>query len=78
MSSREELLALVARVRSTTPQLAVELRDIEEHGSGVVADAIIVTEDVWRLALAICVGGGLIEKIRAFRERAAAVAWLEN
>jgi len=51
-----------------------------ELGNGAVCDVIVlqdvVPDEVWRVALAVCVSEGLIREVRAFWSREAAEAWV--
>ena len=76
VASRAELTEFIARVRASQPDLSVTLGEVSEEGTGVVAETMIVTEDVWRLALAVCVSDELICDVHAFRDPRAAVSWL--
>src|SRR3954451_21713840 len=51
--NRSQLEAILERVRVTTPQLSVQVGEVAEMRAGVLAETIILTDDVWRLALAV-------------------------
>jgi ketosteroid isomerase-like protein len=79
--SREELATRLESARGRRPGASVSLRNVEAHGDGVVAEAIIVVpaggdELAWRLALAIRVAGESISEVRSFWRRDAALAAL--
>jgi ketosteroid isomerase-like protein len=79
--SREELATRLEGARGHRAGASVSLRNVEAHGDGVIADAIIVApaggdEFAWRLALAIRVAGESISEVRSFWQRDAALAAL--
>jgi hypothetical protein len=76
LESRVELATWAERVRGRMSTVSVELTDLSERGKGVVTEAVIVGDDVWRLAIAVCVTGTLITEVRAFRDLGAATDWL--
>ena len=78
ITSREQLEVVIARVRSTFPESTVQLGAVREFGGGLVADTIIVTDVVWRLALAVLCSADQITEVRAFRDSQAAEAWLSK
>ena len=79
--SRDELAAGLERARRRRPGASVTLCNVEAHGDGVVADAIVTApaegdEVAWRVALAIRVSGDTISEIRPFWQRDAALGSL--
>jgi hypothetical protein len=76
LESRAELEAWAKRIRGSMASVSVELADLTERGKGVVTEAIIVGDDVWRLVIAVCVTGSEITEVRAFRDLRAATEWL--
>jgi ketosteroid isomerase-like protein len=79
--SREQLAAALEGSRRRRPGASVTLCNVEAHGEGVVADAIITApadgdEIAWRLALAIRVAGESISEVRPFWQRDAALGSL--
>jgi ketosteroid isomerase-like protein len=74
--SRGELQQWLENLARRQSGVSVTLKDMEEHGDDVVAEAIIVASgtipEAWRLVLAARTRGGLITQVRAFRDRAAA------
>jgi ketosteroid isomerase-like protein len=76
--SRAELAARLESSRRRRPGVTVTVCNVEAHGDGVVADAIITAatdgdEIAWRLALAIRVTGESISEVRPFWRRDAAL-----
>lgn len=82
VNSRAELAGWIARARDAHGGLDVMISDCQQHGSGAVCDAIIVSgeapADVWRLALAVRVADHEIAEVRAFWARDAAIEWLRE
>lgn len=80
VSSHAALGGWLARLREEHPQLNAVITEPEEHGNGAVCEVILtqeaVPDEVWRVALAVCVRGDLIREVRAFWSRDAAVDWV--
>jgi hypothetical protein len=81
LHSREELAVRLEHARRRGLGASISLHDVQAHGDGVVADAIIVApadgeEVAWRLALAIRVVGDSISEVRPFWQRDAALGSL--
>lgn len=78
--SRASLEAWLSHLRETHPRLDVCVTEPTEHANGAVLDAIVTRDhdpqEVWRVALAVCVRGNLICELRAFWSRDAAVDWV--
>jgi hypothetical protein len=78
--SRDALEAWLGRIREQHPHLKATVTEPVEHGNGAVCDVIVlqdvVPDEVWRVALAVCVSEGLIREVRAFWSREAAEAWV--
>jgi ketosteroid isomerase-like protein len=81
INGREELTAWAQRARTRWQDVELDVRGIDEHGDGVVADLLFVPADGsdaggWRLCLAIGFSGGLIGEVRPFWQREAALGAL--
>jgi hypothetical protein len=80
VGSRGALSAWLSRLREEHPRLDTAVTDPEELGSGAVCEVIVtqdeVPDEVWRVALAVCVSGGLIREVRAFWSLDAARNWV--
>jgi hypothetical protein len=80
VSSRAGFEAWLSRLREDHPRLGVTVTTPQEHGSGAVCEVIVtqdvVPDEVWRVALAVCVTDGLIREVRAFWSLDAAKNWV--
>ena len=80
VSSRASLEAWLSRIRADHPRLEATITQPVEHGNGAVCEVVVTQgsapDEVWRVALAVCVSGGLIREIRAFWSRQAATDWV--
>jgi hypothetical protein len=80
VSSREALQEWLDRTREPRARLKLTVTEAEPCGCGAVCEIIIVQEivpqEVWRIALAVCVEDGFIREVRAFWARETAVEWL--
>jgi hypothetical protein len=82
VSSRAALAAWLRGLREEHPRLNASVTEPADHGNGAVCEIIVtrnaVPEEVWRVALAVCVSGDLIREVRAFWSREAAVEWVAD
>jgi ketosteroid isomerase-like protein len=80
ISSRAQLRSWLEQLDGPVPNVAVTLKNSEEHGASLVTDAIIVgagrLPEAWRLVLAVRTSDGMITQVRVFRDRAAAWEWV--
>jgi hypothetical protein len=80
VSSHAGLEAWLSRLREDRPRLEVTVTEPYEHGSGAVCEVIVTQhvapDEVWRVALAVCVVDELIREVRAFWSVEAARNWL--
>jgi hypothetical protein len=80
VESRRALEAWLRRLRKNQPALNVSVTEPTEHGDGAVLEAIVTRgadpQEVWRVALAVCVKDDLICQVRAFWSRDAAEDWV--
>ncbi|HEX6714064.1 MAG TPA: nuclear transport factor 2 family protein [Thermoleophilaceae bacterium] len=80
VSSRAALEAWLRRIRADHPRLNATVTEPEEHGNGAVCEVIVtqhvVPDEVWRVALAVCVKDDLIREVRAFWSNESAKAWV--
>jgi hypothetical protein len=80
IGSRAALEGWLDRTREPRAQLTVTTTEPARHGDGLVLEVVVVQEEapeeVWRLALAVCLENDLIREVRAFWAHDAAVAWL--
>lgn len=70
----------MSRLRGDHPRLDATVTEPQDYGSGAVCEVIVtqdvVPDEVWRVALAVCVKGGLIREVRAFWSLDAAKDWV--
>jgi hypothetical protein len=70
----------LSRLREDHPNLKAAVTEPYEHGSGAVWEVIVtqdvVPDEVWRVALAVCVADELIREVRAFWSLEAARTWV--
>lgn len=80
VSSRAALGAWLSRLREDHPRLNATVTEPYDHGSGAVCEVIVtqdvVPDEVWRVALAVCIADGLICQVRAFWSPDAARNWV--
>ena len=80
VSSRASLEAWLSRLREDHPRLDATVTEPEELGNGAVCEVIltqdVVPDEVWRVALAVCVTDELIREVRAFWSPEAARNWV--
>jgi hypothetical protein len=80
LSSREALQGWLERTRESRARMKVTVTEAETCGAGAVCEVIIVQDfvpqEVWRIALAVCVSDHVIREVRAFWARETAVDWL--
>jgi hypothetical protein len=80
VSSREALETWLDRTRDPRERLKVSVTEAERCGDGAICEVIIVQDfvpqEVWRIALAVCVRGQQICEVRAFWARSSAEDWL--
>lgn len=77
----DELRARTVALYGGWDVTALQVRNIEAHGDGVVGDVLVVApadsdEGGWRMAAAVRFQDGLIREVRAFWRRDEAVAEL--
>ena len=82
LGSRDALKDWLERTREPRAQLTLTVTDAQQCGDGAVCELIIeqdvVPQEVWRIALAVCVSAEKIREVRAFWARESAVEWLVN
>lgn len=80
VSSRDALEAWLERTREGRERLTITVTDAERRGNGALCEVIIVQDvvpqEVWRIALAVCVSDQRISEVRAFWARSSAEEWL--
>jgi hypothetical protein len=80
VSSRLALRGWLDRTREPRERLSITVTDAEPCGRGALCEVIIVQDvvpqEVWRIALAVCVSGQQISQVRAFWARSSAEEWL--
>jgi hypothetical protein len=80
VSSRDALAGWLDRTRDPRERLKITITEAERCGDGAICEVIIVQDvvpqEVWRIALAVCVDKREIREVRAFWARASAEEWL--
>lgn len=80
VSSHAALAAWLSRMREEHPRLNATVTEAADHGNGAVCEVIVtqdeVPDEVWRVALAVCVSDDLIREVRTFWSHEAAVEWV--
>jgi hypothetical protein len=80
LGSRDALKGWLERTREPRSHVALTVTEAQQCGDGAVCELIIeqpvVPQEVWRIALAVCVSGDKIREVRAFWARETAVEWL--
>lgn len=80
LGSRDALKDWLERTSEPRSKLALTVTEAQQCGGGAVCELIIeqdvVPQEVWRIALAVCVSSAKIREVRAFWAREAAVEWL--
>jgi hypothetical protein len=81
VNSQDELAAWLKGARGRLAGASLTVTNVELHGDGIVADAIVVSpterdEDAWRVALAIRIAGDAITEVRPFWQRETAMGSL--
>lgn len=80
LGSREALKDWLERTREPRSHTTLTVTEAQQCGDGAVCELIVVQDavpqEVWRIALAVCVSDARIREVRAFWAREAAVEWL--
>jgi hypothetical protein len=82
LGSRDALKDWLERTREPRSHVTLTVTEAQQCGDGAVCELIIeqavAPQEVWRLALAVCVSEDKIREVRAFWAREAAVEWLTD
>ena len=80
LGSREALKDWLEHTREQRSHTTLTVTEAQQVGDGAVCELIVVQDavpqEVWRIALAVCVSDAKIREVRAFWAREAAVEWL--
>ena len=79
VDSRAGLEGWLDRTRGPRGRMDITVTEAEKCGDGAVCEVIIVQDvvpqEVWRIALAMCVSDAKIREVRAFWARETAIEW---
>ena len=82
VSSRAALAEWLGRLREEHPRLNVSVTEPVDCGPGAVCEVVVtqdvVPDEVWRVAVAVCLTDDRIREVRAFWSTEAAKHWVAD